>query len=656
MRDDHGAMVSESFVRGGGLYTRAHVARPAPHIARARPLKDRATLIVAATFAAIGAVLVLVLPGADDEGYLAFIGARVMLDDPIAGFFFQKIHPALSAFYAPAAALGWTAYRLAHVLVAASALWLVGDAVDRLGGKGTLAAALVALSPAFLLAAVAGQSNTDGVFFFAAVLNLHTRGGRAALAGAALAGFALWTRYETAPMLAAVVVWGLFEREGRIARALALAAFPLVYVVSGAAYHGDALWLVHFTPNVTAPVPANPVYGWLGLDPESLGTWFWHVTLAAPAWPVLVLVRWKKLPVAGRVLLVALGLQAAAMLVLPLLRMFFEGLGPRYMLVLAPPIAIVLALGPLASKHTARFAIAVALVLTMLSPLLGGDVLRRLGVLPPESAELLAEVEELRDPEGVVYTNDRRLSILLHESGARVRFVPHHDVLFELHRLANHDNGQYERIIDALDSELYGGAAWPCDLGGLDPRDRFVLADDDRLRVLYPSGYWNEYTDVVHELRTAIVRRPKQGVSRMLPPAPPPNVPSEAIWGPCGEDPGESFRAPPDTEPRRAARRDPPGPSSWNGIAVGDDLSGWTVSIIELREDEPRVWVVSRDRWIAISVVERGARSEPAPFSSGDYDLYFGGVSGSDRRPTGASIDTAEIEPALRALAAALDE
>jgi hypothetical protein len=631
------------------------------------------SLIVAGTFAAIGVVLVLVMPGADDEGYLAFIGARVLAADPIAAFFFQKIHPALSALYALPAALGWTAYRIAHVLVAAGGLWLIGDAVERLlpnrsriesgrpslaSNRGALAAALVALSPAFLLAAVAGQSNTDGIAFFAAVLNLHARGGRAALAGAALAGFALWTRYETAPMLAAVVVWGLFERDGRIARALAVVAFPLVYVVAGAIYHGDPLWLVHFTPNVTAPVPSNPVYGWLGLDPESIGTWFWHVTLAAPAWPVLVLVRWKKLPVAGRVLLLALAIQAAAMFVLPLLRMFFEGLGPRYMLVLSPAFAIVLALGPLASKHTARFALAVALVLTMLSPLLGGDVLRRLGVLPAESAELHDEVEALRDPEGVVYTNDRRLSILLRSSGARVRFLPHHDVLYELYHLANHDNGQYERIIAALAGELYGEAAWPCDLGGLDGRDRFVLVDDDRLRVLYPSGYWNEYTEIVTELRAAVVRRPKPGVGRMLTPAPPPNVPAETIWGPCGADPGRYFHAPPDTEPG-ARRRDPPGPSSWNGIAVGDDLGGWTVSIIELRPDaesEPRIWVVSGERWIAISVVERGARSQPAPFSSDDHDLYFGGVSGPDRRPTGESIATAEIEPALRALASALDE
>lgn len=633
-------------------------------------MRARSSLIVAATFAAIGVVLVLAMPGADDEGYLAFIGARVIAADPIAGFFFQKIHPALSALYALPAALGWTAYRIAHVLVAAGGLWLIGDAVERLllngsrveagrpplaSNKGALAAALVALSPAFLLAAVAGQSNTDGIAFFAAVLNLHARGGRAAIAGAALAGFALWTRYETAPMLAAVVVWGLFEPRGRLARALAVSAFPLFYVVAGAVYHGDALWLVHFTPNVTAPVPANPVYGWLGLDAESIGTWFWHVTLAAPAWPVLVLVRWKKLPSAGRVLLVALALQAAAMFVLPLLRMFFEGLGPRYMLVLSPAVAIVLALGPLSSKHTARFALAVALVLTMLSPLLGGDVLRRLGVLPPESAALYAEVEALRDPEGVVYTNDRRLAILLHTSGGRARFLPHHDVLFELYHLANHENGQYERIIAALDRELYGGAAWPCGLSGLDARDRFVIEDDDRLRVLYPSGYWNEYTEVVRELERATVRRPKPGVDRMLPPAPPPSVPAETIWGPCETDRGEYFYASPD-EPAHVRREEPAGPSSWNGVAVGDDLGGWTVSIIELREDEPRIWVVSGERWIAISIVERGARPEPAPFSSDDHDLYFGGVSGPDRRPTGASIPTAEIEPALRALASALDD
>lgn len=502
----------------------------------ALPLSAGGTRTVALVFAVVGVVLVLVTAGADDEGYLAYIGARVIGEAPIAGLFFQKIHPTLSLFYAPVAVLGWTAYRLAHVIVAALGIFFLGDAVERLGGEGKVAAALLALSPAFLLAAIAGQSNTDGVAFFAAVLSLHARGGRAALFGAALAGFALWTRYEMAPMLGAVVLFGLFDPQGRWARLAAAATFPTLYLTAGAVYHGDALWFVHFTPNVTAPVPSNPVYRFLEADLAGVMTWLWHVTLAAPAWPALFLVRWKKLPLAGRTLLVALALQAAAMFVLPLLNMFFEGLGPRYMLVLAPAVAVVLALGPLAVARTGRAVIGLALALTLLSPLASGDVLGRLGVVSSESAELLREVELLHEPGGTVYTNDPRLSVLLSGSGVPARFIPQHDVLFELHHLANHDNGQYERILRALEDHLYGGAAWPCGFRDLDTRDRFVLVHDDRLHVLYPAEYWEPHTELVRDLPHAAVRRPKPAVDRIPPPTPPPGIDAHVIGGPCGQE------------------------------------------------------------------------------------------------------------------------
>jgi hypothetical protein len=617
---------------------------------------ERPVGLVATAFFTLGAALVFAIPGADDEGYLTFIGARVMLDEPLAGFFFQKIHPVLSAFYAPIAALGWPAFRIAHVLVAALGIWLLGDAVERLGGSGVLGALVLALSPAFLLAAVAGQSNTDGVAFFAAVLNLHARGGRAALAGAALAGVAVWTRYELALLLGAVVLWGSIDRKERWARLAAACAFPILYVLSGALYHGDLGWIARFTPSITAPVPSNPIYEWLALDEDGLTTWIWHVTLAVPAWPVLIAVRWKTLNSAGRVLSVALAAQALAMLVLPLLRMFFEGLGPRYMLVLTPAVAVVLSLAPLrVPKWSPRIAVALGAALVLATPFLPGDVLRRLGI---KGGELTALADELGSTNaGTIYTDSASLAALLRwSSDRRVRFLPHHDVLFELHHLANHDNGQYPKIIGALARHLYGGAAWPCGIDDLTSDDRFVTFGDHRLELLYPDGYWNAYTERLEGRHGATVRRPKPNVTRLPVPRPPPNVPAEVFWSPCGERP----RAEPDLvayepNPAPVRREEERVPTEWNGIHVGDALGDFVVASFDLHHDEPRIWVASGDRYVAISVVERGARSEAVPVRSRDYDLYYGALSGADRRPTGGALAGEEIEPVLRALAERLD-
>lgn len=500
---------------------------------------DRKTLFVALALVAVALGFTLLVPQADDEGYLTYIGARVLWDAPTAAFFFQKIHPTLSLLYAPVAALGWPAFRVAHVLVAGGAVLLVGDAVDRFGGKGWLASMLMALSPVFIISAASGQSNTDGVFFVAAVLNLHARGPRAALCGAALAGAALWTRYEMVLPLGAVVLWGLREREHRVARLAAAAAFPVLYLTAGALYHGDPLWPAHFPPSVTSPVPGNPVYDFLELDPLSLGRWLWHVTLAVPAWPLLFLVRWRRSSSIARTMLLVFGLQATAMIVLPLLRMFFEGLGPRYMLVLAPEIAVVLALDPRASRSRLgpRLAVGVCALVTLVAAAFPGGGLRRTWAPVPSGLASLASELRAEPGDGTVYTSSQQLAILMRwdGDGPSVRFLPHHDVLYELYVLSDHHNGQYREIMDAMKPHLYGGAVWPCSVGPLSPSDRFVLAGGPREDALFPPTYWERHTTEEKRLRGLVVRRPRPGVEWLPTPDAPEGVPVRVITEACGQ-------------------------------------------------------------------------------------------------------------------------
>jgi hypothetical protein len=63
-------------------------------------------------------------------------------------------------------------------------------------------------------------------------------------------GLLPWIRYEQA-LFAAVFVPFVLYRYRSVAFAMGLVAWPIAYLGSGAIYHRDALWFVHFLPNVS---------------------------------------------------------------------------------------------------------------------------------------------------------------------------------------------------------------------------------------------------------------------------------------------------------------------------------------------------------------------------------------------------------------------
>lgn len=494
--------------------------------------------MTALAFAVAAAVALVSLPGLDDEGYLTFIGAKTLDVAPLATLFFQKFHPLLSVVYAPVALLGWWPFLVAHAAVAACGVYFVGAAVQNLGGRGWLASALVATSPIFLMAAVSGQSDTDGVVALALVLYLHARGGRAASAAAVVAGACLWTRYEFSIPLAFIVLDGAIHggRWVGVRRAALALVFPVLYGLAGAVYHHDVWWLLQYPPNLTRPVVESAAYHFLSFNWRTVAEWWLGLTLAVPCWPGVMAVRYRRLPQTGRMLGISAAVLVVPLVVLPLFHMVFEGLGPRYMLVFLPIVAACISLDPgVRIRRTGSVVAVTGAVAWITLPALPRRVRALLGAAAAPSLYATVDHLERESHHGVVYTNDRQLAVLLRWSHPEIRGVllPQHDVLIEVYLLANHSNGQYSSLIKALGSTLYGGAMWPCAMGVVGDNDRFVLDRDVRLHVLYPETYWDAYTQLELRVGDFSIRRPRANVTRMPPPPRPSGVPVAPLVAPC---------------------------------------------------------------------------------------------------------------------------
>ncbi len=74
----------------------------------------RAEAWIALVFAVAAAAAGLSGALPDDEGQLTYLGAVIVVRAPLAGLFFQKIHPSISAISAPFAAMGFRAFLLGH--------------------------------------------------------------------------------------------------------------------------------------------------------------------------------------------------------------------------------------------------------------------------------------------------------------------------------------------------------------------------------------------------------------------------------------------------------------------------------------------------------------------------------------------------------------
>lgn len=490
-----------------------------------------------------------------DEGLLTHLFASLVGREPAAAIFLQKARPPLALLYAPVAGAGLGAFLWAHVLVSALAVPLVAAAAQRLGhARPELAAAVVALSPMHVAAGAAGLMNADAVVGVALVV-LAWSSGRWLVAGVVM-GALVWVRSELAVLALVLAGAALVQRPWQWRALVGLAAFPAVYGLAGAVYHGDLLWMLHWPPALAAPMEGNPF--WEAHHAEaSLPTVMAAVLAITPA--VALLGTWRA-PTAGAVERAGLAFAiafVAALVLLPRWRVFNFDLSPRYLLPALPLVALAVSriamymgtdesstsglrrgvglgafallafavdrLGGGASALAAGALAAAAMALggagrPRLAHLLLG-VLLGVGALAYGEGARIARtqhspgldpmVDRLREhPEWdgrAVYTNEPLLHAYLERASGSVPRVHVHylvqaDQLHELQSLANPANGQREALLHALRQGFYGTPVLPDALDpAAVPADAiFVLRDDPRLALVMPPAVWTPRLQVVH--------------------------------------------------------------------------------------------------------------------------------------------------------------
>lgn len=514
------------------------------------PVSAVLTVIFAAGAAWIARVQDLV----DDEGYITYLGAVVLRQEPMAGFFFQKFHPSLSLLYAPVASFGWRAFLTAHAAFGAVGVYLAGAVAERLGGAGAVTSAMFALSPVYLLSAASGQSNSDGITLLLLALWLSSfreRRGSMVLAGLVLAA-TVWARYEFA---LAVGLFGLHAALDPKTRwvLVGLVAGPALYLLAGAAYHHDPLWFLHLPPTLAQPLPGMNVDGFFPRTPGQLVVAAVQLSLVSVAWLLPFGVDPTALDPAARRLRTAFFVTLGAMVLVPFTRLLNFEHHPRYLAATLPFAAVVAGLWVIAPARYRSLAAAPLAALAPLMPpprelawLLAVAALVPVGALLPSRQARAALViavaaaalvftertapitrgSRLGDQAGAavrwlaanagdraVYTNEQRLALTLAVRGRAPRYLAASDIQMELLALLNPRNGQRDALLRAITPRLYGEAAWVCELARRPPppRSLFVLGRDDRILRYFPARVWDAHTHAVVSFGDIRVRQLNDG-------------------------------------------------------------------------------------------------------------------------------------------------
>lgn len=516
-------------------------------------------VVLVAVYVGAGIGLAVTDYALNDEGLLTHYWASFARRDFVPVFFFQRSHPVLSAFYAGVSAWGHQATMVAHVLVAATALPMVAATARSLGYRlPNLPALLLAVSPLYFFGGPAGFANVDGVVGITLVLYLLCAR-RLPVAAGLVAGLLPWMRFELGTFSAVMAVDALVTARDR-RFLLGIVVFPLAYAVTGALYHHDALWLVHFP--ASTPVDAEDRI-W---ESQMIGlSYLLEPALAlTPVAALAVLLPVKRLQRVEIALLVYAVCVVVTINVLPMFRIGNFGAAPRYMMHLLPALALLVgrALEPwwegerpglgallgamvlavwlatrqvderatgillvgytlvLAAAWLRRDTVAVGLatMLAVAGPLLPlrTDVGRAADAkyLGPMVAWLMAHPAQITGP---IYTNSQLLGPFLERRlpGADVVHMAGPEMVRGL-GIGNPNNGQRERIWEVARG-LYGKTLFapiaPDDLPG-----NALLVIDVTVRVpsLLPPATWSSRLDVLAETPDFFVARLRPGA-----PAPP---------------------------------------------------------------------------------------------------------------------------------------
>jgi hypothetical protein len=500
--------------------------------------------VLVASFIVAGVVLVLTDYTINDEGMLTYYWASWLRRDFVPMLYFQKSKPVLCALYAPVTVWGPRVTLIAHVLVAATAIAMLAAVARSLTFRlPNLPAFVLAVSPLYFFGSAAGLSNVDGVVGIVLVLYLLCVR-RWPMAAGLVLGMLPWVRFELAVFCAVMALYALATR-GQRSLLLTMAVFPLVYAATGALYHSDILWFVHFPP--AAPFdPADPLY----VTPtQLLGFRYLLEPTAAltPAAALAAALPLGRLQRIERAVLLYAVLVVLIMNILPVLHIGNFGTSPRYMLHLLPALALLIgrALEPLwedarpspgmllvaaaaaawvatrqmdsratfiliavyalvwavAWLRAGRFAVIAVVGLLLAGPFMP----LRTDVGPPRYlapmlAWLQSHPERWGDP---IYTNAQLLAQYLERRlpGVDVHYMLGEDMAYETKFLINAGNGQLERIGKLSAAEFYGRQILPPFLPESFPSNAlFVLrVDQHRLNQLLPPENWSERLEVIED-------------------------------------------------------------------------------------------------------------------------------------------------------------
>lgn len=489
-----------------------------------------------------------------DEGLLMYGFARSLSEAFFPSLFFQKIKPALALIYAPVARCGLAPYMAMHVIVAAATLyWTHAIARSLQHKRPWLPVLAVGASPLFTWSAITGVSNSDGVAATALFLYLIQARKNLFAAGLVL-GFLPWIRYEQALFSAVLAPWALLRFRSS-AFLTGLVTWPIAYLGSGAIYHRDPLWFLHFLPNVSNLDSGNPV--WLAeFAHHDLRSAILSLAMISPAIFAMPLLRTQRLSSLERLLAVfSVGFFVAFVVTHLSPRdigpAFTLGFSSRYAVV--PLVGVALLLGRVVEAQElevtprARDTLAAAVMLifgwflraTFVVPLLAAAVMgtfvaamregvRKLGVaviigalvlLPLHLHKEILEQFPLRDataepivawledhpPAGEIYTNHQLLVPYMVRTdnllASRTKFMLAVDHQYELVHLSNPANGQRAAVLDALPRSVFGAVVYPEELdpARVRPGTWFILINDARTEQILPPERWKSRLKTITE-------------------------------------------------------------------------------------------------------------------------------------------------------------
>jgi len=515
----------------------------------------RPGLGLALAYFGLGLVVSLDPRATHDEGLLMYGFARALSDAFVPCLFLQKIKPALALVYLPFARLGLGVYLVAHLAVASIAVYLLGETARAMGQRRPWLPALVlALSPLFTWSALVGVSNSDGVA--GVVLFLYLLEARKSALGAGLVlGILPWLRYENALFCSPVALYVLFRDRSR-AFFGGLVAWPLLYLGGGAIYHRDALWFVHYLPNVSELMPENEVWANEFLH-HDFSTGALALAMVSPAVFLLLLLRVRKLLGIEKALAAfSIGFFALFLITHVAPRnigpAFTLGFSSRYAVVPLAAVGLLLGravegledektprlrdtaaavfllvvgfflrlrgvLAPLwaaastgsvvaaARGHASRLMLGFTIAFLALAPLSFREQLLQEYPLRDASLPRLADTLEGRRNElgAEIFTNHQLLGPYLQRKNrledVRVKFLLAADHHFELVHLTNPKNGQRAAILDAVPRGIFGDVVMP---EALDPSKikagtTFVLVDDPRTKLILPPAVWSAHLKTI---------------------------------------------------------------------------------------------------------------------------------------------------------------